>query len=351
MPRVLRGSLQGVELRVEEFQFNLTLAGRPAGSQRLSSQFERGLYVMRLEASFQGALGSQKRLQVSKLEPESRLPTLFTENDNGRVFETSFDRQSGLVKLRQNRDEASSALTQDYQDPVSLLQFLRDLPEDARSVRVPMIGGTVLVTRLEDETVDSPFGPLPAHVYYLRPGVSLVYIEAAPSRRILKLTQSLGKYALEAQLTRVTEGQVSKDGPRQDASRRERGGDPRARRPGQSKAEAVKTEAAHRPPDSPRGDGQQRQEGQGRSRRRGRNRGGDRHEAASAPQQPRASQAPKAQAARESSSPRAEPQPPRQEAQRHSSPGEGAGDEQARRSKRRRRLRRRNGKPAEGGTE
>ncbi len=349
MPRVLRGSLLVVELRAEEFQFNLTLAGRPAGSQRLSSQFERGLYVMRLEASFQGALGSQKRLQVSKLEPGSRLPTLFTENDNGRVFETSFDRQSGLVKLRQNRDEASSALTQDYQDPVSLLQFLRDLPEDVRSVRVPMIGGTVLVTRLDDETVDSPFGPLPAHVYYLRPGVSLVYIEAAASRRILKLTQSLGKYALEAQLTRATEGQVAKDGPRQ-----ERGGEPRTRRPGQSRAEAVKTEAAQRSSDSTkgdsaRGDGQRYQEGQGRSRRRGRNRGGDRNEAAGASQQARAPQAPKEQALREPSPTRAEPL--RQEAQRHSPPTEGAGDDQARRSKRRRRLRRRNGKSAEGGSE
>jgi hypothetical protein len=96
-----------MELRTEELSFNLTLAGRPAGSQRLSTGFERGLFVMRLEASFQGAMGSQRRAQISRLEPESRLPTSFMENDNGRVFETIFDRRDGLVRVRQNRESGA----------------------------------------------------------------------------------------------------------------------------------------------------------------------------------------------------------------------------------------------------
>jgi hypothetical protein len=277
-----------VELRAEEWQFNLTLAGRPAGMQRLTTGFERGLYVMRLEAQFQGALGVQKRLQVSKLEPNLRLPAVFTENDNGRVFETTFDRRDGLVRLRQNRDEAVNALTQDYHDPVSVLQFLRDLPDDVRSARVPMIGGTVLVTRLDDETVDSPWGPQRCRVYYLRPGVSLVYIEADEPRRILKLTQSLGKYALEAALTRVTEGAVlpqderganesakqnaRRDGGRRDGGRQDRDRQdearrdrhqPRARRADRPEVAQVAPQAAV--------------SGEGRSkRRRNRHKSGDR---------------------------------------------------------------------------
>ena len=232
-----------MELRSEELLFNLTLAGRPAGSQRLSTSFERGLFVMRLEASFQGSMGARKSSQVSRLAPDTRFPASFMENDNGRVFETVFDRRDGLVKVRQNRDEASIALIEDYQDPVSILQYLRDLPDDTRSARVPMIGGTVLVTRLEDQVLETPWGPLLARVYYLRPGVSFVYIEVDAPHRILKLTQSLGKSALEATLSRVSEGVQLRMDERESALRVElkrerrgnesatrRGNEPRARR-------------------------------------------------------------------------------------------------------------------------
>ena len=229
------------ELRSEELLFNLTLAGRPAGSQRLSTNFERGLFVMRLEASFQGGMGARKSSQVSRVEPDTRLSASFMENDNGRVFETVFDRRDGLVKVRQNRDEASIALTQDYQDPVSILQYLRDLPSDTRSARVPMIGGTVLVTRLEDQSLETPWGPLLARVYYLRPGVSFVYIEVAAPHRILKLTQSLGNAALEATLSRVSEGVQVRVDERESALRSElrvdrRGHEPSARRGSEPRA-------------------------------------------------------------------------------------------------------------------
>ena len=232
-----------VELRSEELLFHLTLAGRPVGSQRLSTNFERGLFVMRLEASFQGGMGARKSSQVSRLEPGTRFPVSFMENDNGRVFETVFDRREGLIKVRQHRDEASIALIEDYQDPVSILQYLRDLSEETRCARVPMIGGTVLVTRLEDQTLETPWGPLLARVYYLRPGVSFVYIEADAPHRILKLTQSLGKSALEATLSRVSEGVQVRVDEREAVLRSElrqerrslepsarRGNEPRARR-------------------------------------------------------------------------------------------------------------------------
>jgi hypothetical protein len=288
-----------VELRSEELLFNLTLAGRPAGSQRLSTTFERGLFVMRLEASFQGGLGARKSSQVSRLEPESRFPTSFLENDNGRVFETVFDRREGLVKVRQNRDEASIALTQDYQDPVSILQYLRDLSDEVRSARVPMIGGTVLVTRLEDQTLDTPWGPLLARVYYLRPGVSFVYIEASAPHRILKLTQSLGKSALEATLSRVSEGVQVRLDEREAFIRSElrserrgfepaarRGHEPVQRRGNEPRARRTDRQQSERQPDRPEAlrdsrkpsvqlevDSLMPQQTRSKRRRRGRNKG------------------------------------------------------------------------------
>ncbi len=241
-------------MRSEELLFNLTLAGRPAGSQRLSTNFERGLFVMRLEASFQGSLGARKSSQISRLEPATRFPTSFIENDNGRVFETVFDRREGLVKVRQNRDEASIALIEDYQDPVSILQYLRDLSDETRSARVPMVGGTVLVTRLEDQTLDTPWGPLLSRVYYLRPGVSFVYIEAAEPHRILKLTQSLGKAALEATLGRVSEGVQVRSDEREASIRSElrserRSVEPSARRGNEPRARRTDRQHLERQPD------------------------------------------------------------------------------------------------------
>ena len=193
----------------EEFQFTLSYAGRSAGTQRWISGPEKNHWVIRLETQFTGMLGGVRRVQVSKLEPKLRLPVSFSESDGqgGRHFETTFDRKTGLVTLRQNRDEASLALTQDYLDPLSVIQHLRELPEDTTSLRVPMVGGTVLVTRLPDQTLETPFGQTLARVYYLRPGIGLVYIEAAAPHRLLKLGQNLGKHMVESFLTRATEPQ------------------------------------------------------------------------------------------------------------------------------------------------
>jgi hypothetical protein len=218
----------------EEFQFSLHYAGRLAGTERWISGFEKNQFVIRLETVLQSPLGNgQKRVQTSKLEPSSGFPNSYQETGD-RPFETIFDRRSGLVTVKQNRDEASIALTQDYHDPVSLLQLLRELPDEISVARVPMVGGMALVTRLEDEVVSSPWGEVLARVYYVRPGVNLVYIEANEPYRPLKFTQTLGKYALEAILTRTTTPQNNNPANRRDSreSNRDQRGNLRSR-PGQ----------------------------------------------------------------------------------------------------------------------
>ena len=218
----------------EEFQFSLLYAGRMAGTERWISGFEKNQFVIRLETVLQSPLGNgQKRIQTSKLEPSTGFPNSYQESGD-RPFETIFDRRAGLVTVKQNRDEASIALTQDYHDPVSLLQLLRELPDEITVARVPMVGGMALVTRLEDEMVQAPWGEVLARVYYVRPGVNLVYIEAAEPCRPLKFTQTLGKYALEAVLTRTVTAQNNVQSSKRDA--REARGDQRGNvrsRPGQ----------------------------------------------------------------------------------------------------------------------
>jgi hypothetical protein len=217
----------------EEFQFSLHYAGRLAGTERWISGFEKNQFVIRLETVLQSPLGNgQKRVQTSKLEPSTGFPNSYQESGD-RPFETIFDRRAGLVTVKQNRDEASIALTQDYHDPVSMLQLLRELPDDITVARVPMVGGMALVTRLEDEYVSSPWGEVLARVYYVRPGVNLVYIEAAQPCRPLKFSQTLGKYALEAVLTRTVAPQQQQPTRRES---RESNRDPRGNirsRPGQ----------------------------------------------------------------------------------------------------------------------
>jgi hypothetical protein len=197
-------------LRAEEFHFSLLYAGANAGSERWMTQFDKGQFLIRREATFQGGLGMSRRIQISRFETNLRLPTLFSENDSGRIFETAFDRRAGTVTLRQNRDEATQALTQDYHDPLSIVQLLRDLDPEIQTLRVPMVGGTVLVTRLEDEPIQTPWGEIMARAYYLRPGMGFIYIELEAPYRPLKFVQAIGRFVLESSLTRTSDTRIAK---------------------------------------------------------------------------------------------------------------------------------------------
>jgi hypothetical protein len=266
----------------EEFVFGLQYAGRPAGTIRWlsgpgSAGPDREHWLIRVETNFTGVLGAVRRVQVSKLERATGLPVSYIESDggSGRAFETTFDRKTGLVTVHQHRDVASVALTQDYLDPVSVLQMLRTLSPETSSLRVPMVGGTVLIARLPDEVVQAPWGEVNAHVFYLRPGIGLVYIEADAPHRILKLGQTVGKFMLEGWLMRsgvpqvlpsqVERGRETVQQPRSEQARAQvvRNQGPRARmqegrrnRPerGEVRPQQVRAQAVQETPSEPRPD-------------------------------------------------------------------------------------------------
>jgi hypothetical protein len=217
----------------EEFFYTLSLDGRPAGSARWWAGAERGGWVIRRETSFGGPLVPSRKLEVSRLEARSGLPFQFTETTEGGgrgQYEATFDRRNGVVTVRQGRDEASIPYVADLHDPLSLVQLLRELDGDVTTLRVPLAGGTVLVTRLPDQVMDTPWGEKVTRVYYLRPGVAVVYIEADGPRRPLRFTQTMSVGVLDAIVSRsgaARSPSVAERAP-QAASRQ----GPQARQPG-----------------------------------------------------------------------------------------------------------------------
>lgn len=263
----------------EELSFGLSLAGRPAGTDRWTAGPEKGHWVIRRETVFAGPLApGTRKLQVSRLDPVTGLPSSFAETTEGAArghFEATFDRRSGLVSVRHGRDEASIAMTRDYHDPVSIIELLRGLPEDTITLRVPMVGGTVLVTRLPDATVDTPWGATLARVYYLRPGVGVVYVEAAEPHRPLRFTQKVADGILEAAIGRggsrpATQAPQARPAARQP--QRGPGGQPKGQGP--QRRQGGGRPDAQRPPEKPPAPVQEAKPEGGGGRRRRRRRSG-----------------------------------------------------------------------------
>lgn len=186
----------------ETFAFTLTLGGRYAGQQEWVIQPERGVLVARVQTDFGGVLPEVRRVQTSRMQTSRMHPRHLTslgysEGDGrGRAsFETVFDHRSGLVTLRQGRDEVEAPLTTEYHDPVSLLLWLRTLGEEERA-EAQLTGGKALIQRLPDSEVDG----VPATGYFLRPGSAYVYVEQEDPRRLLRLIQPTDFGPIEANL-------------------------------------------------------------------------------------------------------------------------------------------------------
>lgn len=187
---------QHFQLKAESFKMNLQLGGRFAGEQTWNIHLERNGAVVRVQTDFSGVLPIVRRLQTSRIHIESLSSLHYTEGEGRQrrsSFETSFDRHSGLVTLRQNRDEVSLPLSTSYQDPVSLLVWLRSL-KDIEHTTAQLTGGKVLVQRLAEEEIEK----ILCHVYFLRPGKAYVYIEQAAPYRLIRLIQPTDFGAIEA---------------------------------------------------------------------------------------------------------------------------------------------------------
>jgi hypothetical protein len=199
-------------LTPETYSYTLTLAGRFAGTQDWVVRPDKGTLVVRVQTDFSGALPAGRTVQESRIQPETGFSLAYAEAEGSSRkphFETVFDEQSGVVTLRQGKDEATQPLLEDHHDPLSLLLWLRrasltrDLqspedtplngspddfsaaPAEARMITARMVGGRVHLQPLPDSEVLG----LAARVYFLRPGGAYVYVEQDAPHRLLRLIQ------------------------------------------------------------------------------------------------------------------------------------------------------------------
>lgn len=189
-------------IRAESFAFTLTLGGRYAGEQEWVIQ-DRNALLVRVQTDFGGVLPEIRKVQHSRLHPRHLTSQGYTEGDgrNRPTFETTFDKRSGLMTLRQGRDEASAPLTTDYHDPVSLLLWLRTLNGQERS-SVQLTGGRALIQHLPDIEIDGT----PVFAYFLRPGNAYVYVEQEVPHRLIRLIQPTDFGAIEANIGTLRRG-------------------------------------------------------------------------------------------------------------------------------------------------
>ena len=214
----------------EAYSYTLTLGGRYAGTQDWVIRSDRGNIVARVQTEFGGALPVGRKVQESRLSAASGFSMAYAEAEGGNKrphFETIFDERTGMVTLKQGKDEASMPLLEGHHDPLSLLLWLREhaagtagpepsgpeappsgpgttlaepethaaSPGTPTSVR--LVGGRVHVQPLPDSQVQG----LPAWVYFLRPGGAYVYVEQAPPHRLLRLIQPSDFGPVEAVLS------------------------------------------------------------------------------------------------------------------------------------------------------
>lgn len=177
-----------------------------------------------MQTEFGGVLPEIRRVQTSRIHPRHLTSLNYTEGDGrGRAgFETNFDRKTGLITLRQGKDEASQPLTTDYHDPVSLLLWLRAVaalqeggPERNHA---QLTGGKVLIQRLPDTEIEGK----PAYGYFLRPGNAYVYVEQAEPHRLLRLIQPTDFGPIEANLNPQAPAPAQRQQERGNQRRRRR---------------------------------------------------------------------------------------------------------------------------------
>lgn len=205
----------------EAFAYTLTLGGRFAGTQDWVLRPDKGTLVVRVQSDFSGALPAGRRVQESRIEPQTGYSLAYAEAEGSSRkphFETIFDRHTGTVTLRQGKDEASQPLLEGHHDPLSLLLWLRGQAgtgqagtgqagasaSEAPALSARLVGGRVQVQTLQGGSVLGQ----EARVYLLRPGGACVYVEQQAPHRLLRLIQPSDFGPVEALLTLERPGQT-----------------------------------------------------------------------------------------------------------------------------------------------
>lgn len=215
-------------MSVEVCTYRVSLRGKTIGGQTIRTY--QDAREVRLEARLElwGAWGEQTVVQQSELAYPSLLSRRFSEetHDRGgkRLFEVSFDAEAGLVRAsRGPKDRAEIPYVRDYQDPLGLLYWLRQLVGTATDtatstatstatgtetdtvgdIRVPMLGKDVVIERRGAASAETMLAEVPAELFVLYPGVSYVYVGTQPPHPLVRMVQRFDHQFLDVVLVRT----------------------------------------------------------------------------------------------------------------------------------------------------
>jgi hypothetical protein len=206
-------------------KYRLSYAGREAGEQQL--RFEKTGRGLRMTLTAEVALPLPRTKQRWVREMDERgVPLKFSERVEGRqnkVYEVEFLREDGVI-VTTGEPEFLLPYTTDYHDPLSLILALGRAEEDV--VTLPLVGGRVHAERVRREPLETPWGPVEASAWRLRPGISLIYYD--PEGYPLKFSQQVGGHVFESDLQEVVHQPEPEEKPKKKSRRR--GGRRRRRR-------------------------------------------------------------------------------------------------------------------------
>lgn len=180
----------------EVITYRLLQRNQPVGTHVLRSEQQGSISHLEGRLELTGSLGRVSITQTSRAHARRHFSMSFREEQQkrgeNRNFDVQFDRGSGLVTARiGTRDAASVPYFMQYRDPLSLLQEVRQLPEEVDTVTVPLLGHDVTVQLIGETALETVMGPRQARVYRLLPGGSLVWVDSARPNLILQMQQKL----------------------------------------------------------------------------------------------------------------------------------------------------------------
>ncbi len=195
-------------MSVEVMSFRLTYRGKPAGTQVLKTELQGRHTQLEGRSQFSGPLGNVTVVQRSRCHAQRFFSLRYLEEtqerNDSRVFDVTFDAQTGLVSaVKGPKDQASMPYVVPYRDPLGLLHELRTMEEFAAPTEVPMLGKSVSVQFAGTVELETALGKKRARAYLLHPGQSVVYVDVQSPHHILKLTQRLAEGHVDALLVRI----------------------------------------------------------------------------------------------------------------------------------------------------
>ena len=188
----------------QALRYSLKYSGHPAGAQTLSMMPVANGSRLVLEAQVDLPLPKTRQRWESDIDEEG-LPRRYLERVEGggnRLLEMEFSKSDGLVVVSQGKEDVAIPYLAEMYDPLSLLLAVTQLELELGEVEMfPMVGGRAYAERLPDQTIALPYGEQLVRVYRLRPGLSLIYLDA--DNYPVRLTQKVGDHVFEAELQKV----------------------------------------------------------------------------------------------------------------------------------------------------